>query len=59
LLLSLLALTKLQAQINNFKKWTITEGLAQSDVYAITQDHQGYLWAGTNAGVSVLTVNRL
>ncbi len=52
-LISVVALTTLTAQINNFKKWTIREGLAQSDVYSIAQDHQGYLWVGTGAGFSM------
>lgn len=53
LLFSVFSLLRLNAQINNFKKWTIREGLAQSDVYAIAQDHQGYLWVGTGAGFSI------
>lgn len=53
LLFILFSFTVLNAQINNFKKWTIKEGIAQSDVYAVTQDHLGYLWVGTSAGVSV------
>ena len=48
-----LSITALNAQINNFKKWTIREGLSQSDVYSVTQDHRGYLWIGTSAGISV------
>lgn len=50
----LLATTSwLHAQVNNFKKWSVINGLAQSNVYAITQDYQGYLWVGTEGGVSV------
>ncbi len=32
--------------------WSIQEGLPQISVQAITQDHQGYIWVGTQAGVA-------
>jgi ligand-binding sensor domain-containing protein/serine phosphatase RsbU (regulator of sigma subunit) len=41
------------AQNNNFKHWTIKDGLAQSDIYCIKQDMRGYLWIGTGGGLSL------
>ncbi|HEX7413134.1 MAG TPA: two-component regulator propeller domain-containing protein [Bacteroidia bacterium] len=40
------------AQNNNFKQWTIKDGLAQSTIYCIKQDKRGYLWIGTGGGLS-------
>lgn len=40
------------AQEYPFLKWSTTEGLAQSQVRCIHQDHLGYLWIGTLGGVS-------
>ena len=42
----------LQAQQYPFLKWSTGEGLAQSQVRCIAQDHVGYLWVGTLGGVS-------
>ncbi|MCA6364957.1 MAG: SpoIIE family protein phosphatase [Bacteroidetes bacterium] len=36
----------------NFRTFSVAEGLAQSRVTAITQDVNGYIWAGTNGGLS-------
>jgi ligand-binding sensor domain-containing protein/serine phosphatase RsbU (regulator of sigma subunit) len=36
----------------NFRNFNSEEGLAQSYVYAILQDKQGYLWVGTGNGLS-------
>ncbi len=41
-----------RAQEYPFLKWSTTEGLAQSQVRCIHQDHLGYLWIGTLGGVS-------
>ncbi len=38
------------AQQYNFVSISIGEGLPQSQVQAISQDHAGYLWIGTNGG---------
>ncbi len=47
----LLLLTfSLSAQQYNFKKYGLTEGLAQSQVYALCEDNKGYLWMGTRGG---------
>ena len=35
-----------------FTTYSVDEGLVQSVVYAVHQDRQGYLWAGTQAGLS-------
>ena len=32
--------------------WSIQQGLPQISVQAIVQDHQGYIWVGTQAGVA-------
>ncbi len=32
--------------------WSIDQGLPQISVMAITQDHNGYLWVGTQAGLA-------
>jgi PAS domain S-box-containing protein len=36
----------------NLKRYTVKEGLVQSQVYTITQSPDGYLWIGTAAGLS-------
>lgn len=41
-----------EAQQYPFLKWSTSEGLAQSQVRCIHQDHLGYLWVGTLGGVS-------
>lgn len=41
------------AQNNNFRQWSIKEGLPQTDIYCITQDQRGYLWIGTGGGLSM------
>lgn len=35
-----------------FEVFTEREGLASNDVSSITEDHKGYLWLGTNDGLS-------
>lgn len=50
LLLFSVGIENLQAQFNNFKKWTVKDGLMQSDIYDIRQDSRGYLWIGTGGG---------
>ena len=34
----------------NFHNYSISDGLAQSQVYSILKDSRGYLWLGTNGG---------
>ena len=36
----------------NLKRYTVKEGLVQSQVYTVTQSPDGYLWIGTAAGLS-------
>ena len=38
------------AQQYNFKNYSVSEGLSQSQVYAISEDTRGYLWLGTRGG---------
>jgi len=40
------------SQQYNFVNYSIEDGLAQSQVRAISQDNQGYLWIGTLGGLS-------
>ncbi len=40
----------IQAQQYNFIKYSISDGLPQSQVYAVHQDNKGYIWLGTQGG---------
>lgn len=40
----------LPAQQYNFRNYSVADGLAQSQVYAICEDTRGYLWLGTRGG---------
>lgn len=40
----------LNAQKFNFKNFSVSEGLTQSEIYAICEDKNGNLWLGTNGG---------
>ncbi|GAB3541034.1 hypothetical protein GCM10027443_39780 [Pontibacter brevis] len=40
------------AQQYNFRSWTLEQGLPQSQITALAQDHQGYLWIATRGGLS-------
>jgi len=51
--LVILSFGSLKAQYNNFKKWSVKEGLPQSDVYSIMQDARGYMWLASGGGVSM------
>ncbi len=48
--LSLLSPLLLAAQSYFFTQYTVGNGLPQSQVYAMLQDHRGYLWLGTQGG---------
>ncbi len=39
-----------QAQQFNFRNYSVADGLAQSQVYALAEDTRGYLWLGTRGG---------
>ena len=53
-LLSLLFLICLNTRAQNFSytHYSIREGLAGSNVYAVTQDKEGFMWFATETGVS-------
>ncbi|HTL80816.1 MAG TPA: two-component regulator propeller domain-containing protein, partial [Bacteroidia bacterium] len=38
------------AQQYNFRNYSVADGLAQSQVYAMAEDERGYLWLGTQGG---------
>lgn len=40
------------AQTLSYSQYSIKDGLAGNQVYSICQDHQGFLWFGTETGVS-------
>ena len=40
----------LNAQQNNFLNFSVADGLPQSQVYCMAEDHHGYLWLGTQGG---------
>ncbi len=40
----------LTGQSHYFTQYTVSNGLPQSQVYALLQDHRGYLWLGTQGG---------
>ncbi len=40
----------LNAQQFNFQNYSLAEGLAQSQVYAMLEDSRGYIWMGTQGG---------
>jgi ligand-binding sensor domain-containing protein/serine phosphatase RsbU (regulator of sigma subunit) len=42
----------LKSQDFYFSQYSVMEGLAQSKVYDIVQDKRGYVWLGTESGVS-------
>jgi len=52
LLALLFPLKNLYSQNYYFDTYGVAEGLAQSTIYDILQDHNDYLWLGTRAGVS-------
>jgi ligand-binding sensor domain-containing protein/serine phosphatase RsbU (regulator of sigma subunit) len=50
IVLLLLLFSNIQGQQNNFKVYSIDDGLPQSQVFSMLQDSRGYLWIGTNGG---------
>ena len=38
------------SQFYHFSQYSLEDGLPQSEVMALTEDHLGYIWAGTNGG---------
>ncbi|MEZ4828046.1 MAG: two-component regulator propeller domain-containing protein [Bacteroidia bacterium] len=51
-LISLILFPPLYAQVYNVTRYTPLEGLVQSQVMTMMQDHRGYLWLGTHRGIS-------
>ncbi len=50
LLFALVGTSSLTAQPFGFISWNTTDGLPQSQVYALAEDDRGYIWAGTQGG---------
>ncbi len=50
LLVSLCMWFPLHAQQYSFQNYSVSEGLAQSQVYTMLEDQRGFLWLGTNGG---------
>lgn len=50
ILVSILSPGIAYAQSASFRTFSVDEGLAQSQVYSMLQDHQGLLWMGTRGG---------
>ena len=46
------ALLLINAQSLSFKYYSSDDGLAQNSVYAMLQDSKGYIWIGTEGGLS-------
>lgn len=46
----LLALQTVVAQSFDFRNYSVGQGLAQSQVYALMEDQRGYIWMGTQGG---------
>ncbi|MBX2992959.1 MAG: hypothetical protein KF749_17545 [Bacteroidetes bacterium] len=47
-----LLLTEARAQVLPFHTYSVNDGLLQSTVYSVFQDSKGFLWVGTQDGVS-------
>ena len=50
--LAFLLLLEVRSQTYYFDNYNVQEGLAQSNIYSIIQDQEGYIWLGTAGGVS-------
>ncbi|HCA83264.1 MAG TPA: hypothetical protein DEP18_05710, partial [Flavobacteriales bacterium] len=50
ILLALFFNLSINAQVRNFRFYGLDEGLSQSQVSTICQDHNGYIWLGTLGG---------
>jgi ligand-binding sensor domain-containing protein/two-component sensor histidine kinase len=50
LIFFLFTLIQIVGQTKAFRKFSVEDGLSQSQVYAMLEDHNGYLWLGTRGG---------
>jgi ligand-binding sensor domain-containing protein len=46
----LLLVNPVFSQLASFRNFSVENGLGQSQVYSVIQDHKGYLWFGTRGG---------
>jgi len=51
-MICLASISHTQAQKANFRYYSVDEGLPQATVYDMLLDHKGYLWFGTQGGLS-------
>jgi len=49
---SVLTVSLLQAQTYSYRHYTVENGLSSSTVYWALQDNEGFIWFGTDAGVT-------
>ncbi len=49
-LILLLSTISVKGQLYNFHNYSVEHGIAQSQVYALHQDHRGFIWFGTRGG---------
>ncbi|AEA44366.1 ligand-binding sensor domain-containing protein [Fluviicola taffensis] len=50
LFMYLIFANQLFGQLASFRNFSVEDGLGQSQVYSVIQDHKGYLWFGTRGG---------
>ena len=48
---SILFFGQTKAQVGNWKKYGLNDGLPATTIYSITQDKKGFIWIGTEAGL--------
>jgi ligand-binding sensor domain-containing protein/serine phosphatase RsbU (regulator of sigma subunit) len=56
IILFIIALSLVQTEVSGqsyyFDQYSVKEGLAQSNVFDVLQDEEGYVWLGTESGIS-------
>ena len=52
MLIGLLQVSTGVAQTQSYTAFTVNEGLPSNNIYSITEDHKGFLWVCTDAGIA-------